>query len=101
MAHESGRGEIRQAAFRSHASGAVIATGSFHDITRLPGGLDADLDDWSAGFTDSSGRFLDRAEAAAACGGAGRLEARAFFAGEPDPTLEAGRRESWSGLRAT
>ncbi len=98
MAQE--RVEIRQAAFRNCRTGVVISTGAFHDIGRLPGGLDADLDEWTAGFTDVNGRFLERGEAAAAAGCAGRLEARAYFAGEPDPTLEAGRRESWSALRA-
>jgi hypothetical protein len=98
MAHRMGQGELRQAAFRSRATGRVISTGCFHDIGCLPGGIEADLDQWTAGFTDVSGRFLDRAEAAAVAGHAGRLEARAFFADEPDPTLEAGRQESWSAL---
>lgn len=98
MAHA--KGGPRQAAFRSFATGAVVVTGSCHDITRLPGGLDADLDEWQAGFTDASGRFMDRREAAAEAGLAGRLEARAYFAGESTPTLEAGHVESWRGLRA-
>ncbi len=98
MAQE--RIEIRQAAFRNCTTGVVISTGCFHDISCLSGGLDTDLDEWTAGFTDASGRFLDRAEAAAVAGRAGHLEARAYFAGEPDPTLEAGRRVSWSALRA-
>ena len=34
-----------QAAFRSCVTGAVVTTGACHDITHLPGGLDADLDD--------------------------------------------------------
>jgi hypothetical protein len=38
--------QLRQAAFRSCATGAVVVTGPCHDITRLPGGLDADLDEW-------------------------------------------------------
>lgn len=100
MAHENRRIEIEEAAFRSCTTGRVIATGCFHDITRLPGGLEADLDDWIAGFTCTGGCFLDRAEAAAVAGCSGRLEARAHFAGEAEPTLEAGRRESWSSLRA-
>jgi hypothetical protein len=100
MAHGIEQVSIRQAAFRSCATGAVVLTGPFHDITRLPGGLDADLDEWQAGFTDASGRFMDRQEAAAAAGYAGRLEARAYFTGDPDPTLEAGRLESWRELRA-
>ena len=86
---------FRQAAFRSCSTGAVICTGAFHDITLLPGGLDADLDEWQAGFTDSCGRFLDRSAAAEALGLPGRLESRGYFAGEPSPTLEAGRTESW------
>jgi hypothetical protein len=89
---------IRQAAFRSCTSGAVICTGTFHDITLLPGGLDADLDEWQAGFTDQRGRFLDRSEAAEALGLSGRLESRSYFAGEASPTLEAGRTESWREL---
>ena len=100
MAHASGVVEIRQAAFRSSRTGAVIMTGCFHDITCLPGGLEADLDEWTAGFSDACGRFLDRTEAAAVAGCRGHLEARAYFADEPDPTLEAGRRESWCRLRA-
>jgi len=66
MAHGIEEVSIRQAAFRSCATGAVVLTGPCHDITRLPGGLDADLDEWQAGFTDASGRFMDRQEAAAA-----------------------------------
>ena len=90
----------RQAAFRSSATGDVVVTGPFHDITLLPGGLDADLGDWEAGFTDACGRFMDRREAAADAGYEGRLEARAYFAGDSHPTLEAGHAESWRGLRA-
>jgi hypothetical protein len=97
----SGReGGVREAAFRSRATGEVVETGPCHDITRLPGGIDADLDEWQAGFTDASGRFLDRRAAALAAGERGRLEARAYFAGEADPTLEAGRAESWRTLHA-
>ncbi len=95
MTHGTKKADIRRAAFRSCTTGAVVETGGWHDITCLPGGLDADLDEWEAGFTDAGGRFLDRSQAAAAAGRHGRLEARAYFAGEPDPTLEAGRRESW------
>lgn len=100
MTRELTGSEIRCAAFRSCITGAVIVAGPCHDITCLPGGLDADLDEWQAGFTDTSGRFLDRAQAAAAAGLGGRLEARAYFAGAPDPTLEAGHRESWRDVRA-
>ncbi len=100
MAHAGESVSFTQAAFRSRATGAVVATGGCHDITRLPGGLDADLDEWQAGFTDASGRFMDRREAAAAAGHAGRLEARAYFAGEPTPTIEAGHCETWRDLRA-
>jgi hypothetical protein len=100
MGHVSEKTTLREAAFRSCATGAVVVTGSFHDITLLPGGLDADLDEWQAGFTDAGGRFMDRREAAARAGHEGRLEARAYFAGDPRPTLEAGHPESWRGLRA-
>jgi len=100
MAYGNKKVALRQAAFRSCATGAVVVTGPCHDITRLPGGLDADLDEWQAGFTDASGCFMDRREAAAAAGHAGRLEARAYFAGDATPTLEAGHAESWRGLRA-
>jgi hypothetical protein len=54
----------RQASFRHLASGAIVNTGCFHDVTRLPGGEDVDLDHWEAGFTDDDGRFYDRREAA-------------------------------------
>jgi len=100
MAHGIEKVAFRQAAFRSGATGAVVVTGPCHDITCLPGGLEADLDEWQAGFTDASGRFMDRREAAAAAGHAGRLEARAYFAGDPNPTIEAGHAESWRELRA-
>ncbi len=86
---------IRQAAFRNTRTRVVIGTGRFHDITRLPGGLNADLDEWQAGFLDTTGRFMDRCEAAAAIGHAGRLESRSYFAGDRDPTLEAGHVESF------
>ena len=100
MAHKIEKMPLRQAAFRSCATGVVVVTGPCHDITCLPGGLDADLDEWQAGFTDANGRFLDRREAAREAGHSGRLEARAYFAGDPNPTLEAGRAESWRELRA-
>jgi hypothetical protein len=90
---------FQQAAFRSVATGEVIVTGPCHDLSYLPGGLDADLDAWEAGFTDCVGRFLTRREAAGAVGHAGRLEARAYFAGDPRPTLEAGHREAWARAR--
>lgn len=88
-----------QAAFRSCVTGAVVTTGACHDITHLPGGLEADLDEWQAGFIDASGRFLERREAAAVAGHAGRLEARSYFAGDATPTLEAGHVECWRLLR--
>src|SRR5512147_2290538 len=90
---------FQQAAFRSSATGAVIVTGACHDLGCLPGGLDAELDEWEAGFMDGAGRFLTRREAATAVGLAGRLESRAYFAGDPRPTLEAGHREAWLGAR--
>jgi hypothetical protein len=83
----------RQASFRHLQSGAVVNTGRFHDITLL--GDDVDLDAWEAGFTDGDGRFFDREEAARAAGLHGRLESESYFAGEEDPTLEAGHREAW------
>jgi hypothetical protein len=93
---------IRVAAFRCVSTGEVVETGPFHDILRLPGALDADLEAWEAGFVDAGGRFLDRAQAAAAVGARGRLESRSFFRGDADPTLEAGHLESWRrpGARA-
>src|SRR5512134_2757466 len=100
MARASHENVFRQAAFRSCTTGAVIATGPCHDVNLLPGGVDADLDDWQAGFVDVVGRFMDRREAAEALGHAGQLEARAYFAGDPEPTLEAGHAESWRRLRA-
>lgn len=84
----------RQASFRHLASGAVVNTGPFHDISRL-GGDDVDLDAWEAGFTDGEGRFYSREEAARAVGLRGRLESESYFAGEADPTLEAGHLEAW------
>ena len=66
-----------------------------HVGEHVPGGLDADLGGWQAGFIDTTGRFMDRREAAAAVGHAGRLESRSFFAGDREPTLEAGHAESF------
>jgi len=84
----------RQASFRHLASGAIVNTGCFHDITCLGGG-DVDLDQWEAGFTDSDGRFYSREEAARAVGLCGRLESESYLAGEENPTLEAGHLEAW------
>jgi hypothetical protein len=42
-----------------------------------------------------TGRFMDRREAAEAVGHVGRLESRSYFAGEREPTLEAGHAESY------
>jgi hypothetical protein len=95
MAHAIAEVTITQAAFRSSRTRAVICTGRFHDIMLLPGGLDADLDEWQAGFIDTTGQFMDRREAATAVGHAGRLESRSFFAGHREPTLEAGHAESF------
>ena len=89
----------RQASFRHLASGAIVNTGCFHDVTRLPGGEDVDLDQWEAGFTDDDGRFYDRREAARLVGVLGRLESESFFAGEVAPTLEAGHLEAWQRPR--
>jgi predicted ribonuclease YlaK len=66
MAHAIAEVTITQAAFRSSRTRAVICTGRFHDIMLLPGGLDADLDEWQAGFIDTTGQFMDRREAATA-----------------------------------
>jgi hypothetical protein len=85
----------RQACFRHLASGTIVNTGCFHDITRLPGGDDVDLDQWEAGFTDDDGRFYDRREAARLVGIHGRLESASYFAGDATPTLEAGHLEAW------
>jgi hypothetical protein len=95
MAHGITEVTIAQAAFCSCRTRAVICTGRFHDITLLPGGPDADLDEWQAGFIDTIGRFMDRREAAAAIGHAGRLESRSYFAGDREPTVEAGHAESF------
>ncbi len=95
MAGQERDGIIRVAAFRSAESGEVVETGAFHDILRLRGGCEADLEVWEAGFVDARGRFLDRRQAAAAVGARGRLESRSYFRGDADPTLEAGHRESW------
>ena len=88
-------GTPSQASFRHLRTGRVIETGAFHDILRLPGGLECDLDAWEAGFTDGRGRFYTREEAARALGLAGRLESESYFAGAANPTLEAGHVESW------
>ena len=95
MTHATDATFCRQASFRHRDSGAVVETGAFHDILRLPGGEDADLEAWEAGFSGRDDRFYTRKEAARAVGLQGRLESRAYFAGEPDPVLEAGRLESW------
>jgi hypothetical protein len=84
----------RQASFRHRATGRIVETGPFHDITQLPGG-EAELESWEAGFTDGCGRFYDRCEAARLVGLDGRLEAESYFAGEDRPTLEAGNLEAW------
>lgn len=83
------------ASFRHRTTGLVVDTGAFHDIFRLPGGEAADLAEWEDGFTGSDGRFYTREEAARAVGLEGHLEARAYFADEPEPVPEAGRLESW------
>jgi hypothetical protein len=88
-----------QASFRHLASGTIVNTGCFHDITRL-GGDDVDLDAWEAGFTDGDGRFYSREEAARAIGLRGRLESESYFAGERNPTLEAGHLEAWHKPRS-
>ncbi len=87
--------KIIQAAFRSSRTRAVIRRGRFRDIMLLPGGLDADLGEWQAGLIDTTGRFVDRREAAAVVGHAGRLESRSYFGGDREPTLEAGHSESF------
>ena len=85
----------RQASFRHLASGTIVNTGCFHDISCLPGGDDVDLDQWEAGFTDGEGCFHDRQEAARLVGLCGRLESKSYFAGVANPTLEAGHLEAW------
>jgi len=84
-----------QASFRNLATGAIVNTGCFHDVTCLPGGGDVGLDQWEAGFTDCDGRFYSREEAARLVGARGRLESGSYFAGERNPTLEAGHLEAW------
>jgi hypothetical protein len=84
-----------QASFRHLASGAIVNTGPFHDITRLPGGEYVELDEWEAGFTGEDGRFYTRHEAARLVGLRGQLESESYFAGEASPTLEAGHLEAW------
>jgi hypothetical protein len=96
----SGNGAFTEAAFRQGSTGDVMRTGAFHDLSLLPGGEAADLDDWQAGFTDSCGRFFTRGEAAAAIGVTGSLESRSYFSGDATPTLEAGHNESWKHRRA-
>ena len=81
----------RQASFRHLASGAIVNTGCFHDITCLGSG-DVDLDQWEAGFTDSDGRFYSREEAARAVGLCGRLESEGYPPGEGDPPLDPAAR---------
>jgi hypothetical protein len=87
---------FRQASFRHVASRVVVNTGSFHDIGCLPDGDETDLDAWEAGFTGADGRFYDRAEAARVLSLRGRLESESYFAGEVNPTLEAGHLEAWN-----
>ncbi len=95
MASHDERGRVpRQASFRHLVSGLVVNTGCFHDISCLPGD-EPELDAWEAGFTDADGRFYDREEAARLVGVCGRLESESYFACEENPTLEAGRLESW------
>jgi hypothetical protein len=85
----------RQASFRHCASGLIVNTGCFHDISCLPGGDDVDLEQWEAGFTDCKGCFYSRQEAARLVGLRGRLESESYFTGAANPTLEAGYREAW------
>jgi len=85
----------RQASFRHFASGMIVNTGCFHDISCLAGGEDVDLEQWEAGFTDREGRFYNRQEAARLVGLCGRLESESYFAGVANPTLEAGYLEAW------
>jgi hypothetical protein len=85
----------RQASFRHLTTGVIVNTGCFHDITQLPGGDEADLAAWEAGFTDRAGRFHDRRDAARLVGLSGRLESESYFTGDADPTLEAGHLEAW------
>jgi hypothetical protein len=93
-------GAFKQAAFRQVSTGHVVRTGPFHDLSLLPDGEDANLDDWEAGFTDGCGSFFTRREAAAAIGVSGSLESRSYFAGDATPTLEAGHDQSWKHRRA-
>src|SRR5512140_2359272 len=88
-------GPPRQASFRHVTSGTVVNTGCFHDITCLPGGEEADLEMWEAGFTNDEGCFHTRWEAARLLGVCGRLESESYFSGAANPTLEAGFREAW------
>ncbi len=85
----------KQASFRHLSTDTIVDTGCFHDITCLPGGIDVDLEEWEAGFTDDAGRFYTRREAAQLVGVCGRLESASYFAGAADPTLEAGYLEAW------
>ena len=85
----------KQASFRHLSTGDIVNTGCCHDIGCLPGGEDANLDEWEAGFTDGDGRFYNRQEAAWLVGIRGHLESESYFAREANPTLEAGHLEAW------
>jgi Arc/MetJ family transcription regulator len=49
-----------EASFKNKETGEVVETGRFHDITKLPGGENADLEKWEAGFNDAQGKFYTR-----------------------------------------
>jgi hypothetical protein len=53
------------AAFRHIPTGKIVATGNCHDVNALPCGGDQ-LQDYDEGFTDHSGQFYTREEAAQA-----------------------------------
>jgi hypothetical protein len=56
-----------QASFQNKETGEVINTGAFHDLTKLPGGTNAHAGGkFVDGFTDQTGKFYTREEAAKA-----------------------------------
>ena len=87
------RGAFKEAGFRSRRTGEVYPTGSCHDLSLVPHGLDDDFDieTLDQGFLDHSNLFLTREEAAARLGmkTGSQLESQGLANGAANPSVEA------------